>query len=93
MSNAQKTTSMTRKEKMLHRLKILKGHIQSIEKMVEDDTYCISVLHQSLAVQKALKTFDVALMEEHLRTCVVHQVANSEIEKMVDDLVSIYKFK
>lgn len=81
------------KHRVLHRLKIVRGHIEKIIQMVETDTYCIDVLHQSLAVQKALKSIDSTIMEEHLSTCAIDQVKKGKQEQLVRELVEIYKYK
>lgn len=83
----------TEKESILHRVKIVKGHILAIEKMIEGDRYCIDIIHQSLAVQKALKNLDMEIMTDHLKTCVVEQAKNGKEQKLVDELVNIYKYK
>ncbi|RJR28343.1 metal-sensitive transcriptional regulator [candidate division WWE3 bacterium] len=83
----------TKKERACHRLRIIQGHINSIEKMVENDEYCLDILHQSLAVQKALKKFDMFIMEDHLKYCVVQQAKDGEESKIVSELLSIYNFK
>ncbi len=81
------------KDRIVHRLKIVSGHLQKVIQMVESDKYCIEVLHHSLAVQKAMKQIDMLMMEEHLETCAVDQVKNGQEKKMVKELVGIYKFK
>lgn len=81
------------KDRVIHRLKIASGHLQKIISMVDSETYCIDILHQSLAVQKALKQVDMLMMEEHLKTCAVEQVKNNEEDKMVEELIDIYKYK
>ncbi len=91
-SHHKHTKDMNTKERVLHRLNIIEGNIKAIRAMVEKDTYCIDVLHQSLAVQKSLKTFDMALMEQHLKTCVVHQVTSGKEDQMVKELIALYKF-
>ena len=83
----------TEKSKILHRIKIMKGHLNAIEKMVENDEYCINVVHQSLAVQKALKNFDSAVMEKHIKHCVAVQAAKGDAKKITEELLSIYKYK
>lgn len=83
----------THKEGVLHRLKIARGQISKLIQMVEDDTYCIDVLHTSLSTQKALKKVDSILMEHHLRHCAVDQARSGETEKLVKELVDIYKYK
>lgn len=83
----------THKDRISHRLKIVNGHLRKVIEMVANDEYCIDVLHQSLAVQKALKNVDMLIMEEHLKTCAIDQVKNGQEQKMVKELVDIYKFK
>ncbi len=86
-------TIKSNKDRIVHRLKIANGHLHKVIQMVESDTYCIDVLHHSLAVQKALKQIDMLMMEDHLKTCAVDQVKNGEETQMVKDLIGIYKFK
>lgn len=81
------------KDKILHRIKIIKGHISAIEKMIEDDRYCIDVIHQSQAVQKALKKLDSIMLQDHIKSCVVKQAKSSNYDKMSDELIKIYEFK
>lgn len=56
------------KERHLHRLKIARGHLSKVISMLEDDAYCIDILHQSQAVQKVLKEVDNLILENHLQT-------------------------
>ena len=86
-------TQNTKKAQACHRLKIICGHINAIEKMVENDEYCLDILHQSLAVQKALKKFDMFIMEDHLKHCVVQQAKEGQDDKIVSELLSIYNYK
>lgn len=81
------------KDRIVHRLKIVSGHLHKVIQMVESEKYCIDVLHHSLAIQKAMKQIDMLMMEDHLQTCAVDQVKNGEEKKMVKELVGIYKFK
>ncbi len=81
------------KKSVLHRIKIIKGHVNAIEKMVENDSYCIDVVHQSLAVQKALKNFDSVVMEKHISHCVSEQAKAGNTQKITEELLSIYKYK
>ncbi len=82
----------SQKKKVMHRLRIMQGHLKAIERMVDEGAYCIDVLHQSSAVQRALRKFDTLVMEDHIRGCIAHQVKNGQEDKMVQDLLSIYKF-
>lgn len=80
----------TSKEKAIHRLRIIRGHIDAIEKMVNDDRYCVDVIMQSRAVQKALKKFDKLILKGHLDHCLVDQIKAGKEADTVEELLSIY---
>ncbi|CAN5140093.1 hypothetical protein BH09PAT2_BH09PAT2_03560 [soil metagenome] len=86
-------TIKNNKDRLLHRMKIIQGHMKKVMSMIEQDEYCIDIVHQSLALQKALKQIDMLIMEEHLRTCAVDQIQNGEAVKTIEELISIYKYK
>ena len=70
------TTTETRgytatKDQLLKRLRRIEGQVGGIERMVEDDRYCIDVLTQISAVQAALDKVALGLMDDHARHCVV----------------------
>lgn len=81
----------TQKQKALHRIKIIEGHIKAVEQMIDKDTYCVEIIHQSRAIQKALRKLDMFILEEHLKTCVVHQIKNHEEAKTVPELIRLYE--
>ena len=54
------------------RLKRIEGQVRGIQRMIDEDTYCIDVLTQISAIQSALKSVSLGLMEEHLGHCVKH---------------------
>ena len=78
-------------ERILHRLKIAHGQLETVIKMVEDHAYCIDVINQSLAVQSALKEADALLLEHHLQTCVVDLFKNGQHKKAIEELLLTYK--
>jgi DNA-binding FrmR family transcriptional regulator len=80
-------------ERILHRLKIAKGHLEKVIKMVEEDTYCIDVLHQSQAVQAALKETDGVVLENHLRTCVSDSMKSGNQEEAIKEVMEVFKKK
>lgn len=81
------------KKKILHRVKIIKGHLTAVEKMIQDDQYCIDIVHQSQAIQKALKNLDMKVIEDHIKHCVVKQAKGGNTQKITDDLLKIYQYK
>lgn len=76
---------------VLHRLKISKGHLEKIIKMVEDDEYCIDVVHQSKALQAALKKVDQTLLENHIKTCVLHDIGKGHEHRVIEEIVEVVK--
>jgi DNA-binding FrmR family transcriptional regulator len=58
------------KQKILTRLKRAEGQVRGIQRMVEEDTYCIDVLTQVSAATKALETVAIELLNDHLTHCV-----------------------
>lgn len=81
------------KKKSLHRTKIIKGHIEAIQKMIEEDKYCVDIIHQSMAVQKALKRLDMEVIEGHLTSCVVDQMKTGKERKSIRELLALYEMK
>ena len=78
-------------ERILHRLKIAKGHLNKVIQMVEQDCYCIDVLHQSQAVQKALKETDNVMLENHLKTCAVDAIGKGRKEEAIKEVMQVFK--
>lgn len=72
------------------RLNIIKGQIDGLERMINEDIYCIDILNQSLAIRKALSSLDTVLFERHLTTHVEHQFKSGD-KKAVSELVSLFK--
>lgn len=86
-------TMISDKNKILHRIKIIKGHVNAIEKMIESDRYCVEIVHQSLAVQKSLKKLDALIMKDHIQHCVVDQAREGNTEKITEELMKIFEYK
>ncbi|MBP9798054.1 metal-sensitive transcriptional regulator [Candidatus Woesebacteria bacterium] len=81
------------KERIVHRLKIAQGHVKKIMTMVEGDAYCIDILHQSYAVQKALKEVDSVILENHLQTCTSEAIRDGRSEEAITEVMKIFKKK
>ena len=60
----------------LNRLRRIEGQVRGLQRMIEQDQYCIDVLTQVSAATKALQSFALALLEEHMTTCVVDAAAD-----------------
>jgi DNA-binding FrmR family transcriptional regulator len=60
-----------RKDSHLKRLRRIEGQVRGLQRMVDEDKYCIDILTQVSAATKALQAFSLELLEEHLAHCVV----------------------
>jgi len=63
------------KGEYLKRLRRIEGQVRGLQKMVEDDKYCIDILTQVAAATRALQSVALGLLEDHLGHCVAHAVA------------------
>jgi DNA-binding FrmR family transcriptional regulator len=79
--------------KTLHRLKIARGHLDKVINMVEKGAYCIDVVHQSIAVQSALKKVDELILENHLKTCVSDSIKKGDSEEAIKEVMEVLKKK
>ena len=66
--------SMT-KDELQRRLRRIEGQVRGLQRMIEEDTYCIDVLTQVSATTSALQSVAIGLLDEHLRHCVTEAVA------------------
>lgn len=70
------------------RLHSARGHLDGVVRMVEEDRYCIDVLHQISAVQGALDRVRRDILEAHLRGCVPEAVAEGRVDDVVQELLA-----
>ncbi|MCA1657232.1 MAG: metal-sensitive transcriptional regulator [Actinobacteria bacterium] len=73
------------------RLASIEGHIKGIRKMVSDDTYCVDVLKQTFAVERALQKFEAILLRGHLATCVPAGFEEGRNETMIAELTDLFE--
>lgn len=78
-------------ERILHRLKIAKGQLENVIKMVEDDVYCIDILHQMQAVESAIKGTEEVMLENHLRGCVTDSIRQGKQEEAIKEVMEVFK--
>ena len=78
-------------ERILHRLKIAKGHLAKVINMVEHGEYCIDVIHQSQAVQRGLQEVDGVVLENHLQGCVSDAIRKGKDKAVIKELMNVFK--
>lgn len=85
---SHKTKERSEKEykDLIHRLNRIEGQVRGIRGMVERDAYCTDILVQSAAVNAAVNSFNRALLENHIKTCVMQDMKEGR-EETVDELL------
>jgi DNA-binding FrmR family transcriptional regulator len=76
------------KDRLLNRLRRVEGQVRGVEKMVEEDRYCIDVITQISAIQAALDKVALGLLEDHARHCVVGGHGSGKPDELTDELMA-----
>lgn len=79
------------KERIVHRLKISRGHLDKVVNMTEEDVYCIDILHQMQAVESGLKETGNLLLENHLNTCVKDAIKKGRADKSIEEIMQVFR--
>lgn len=83
--------SSEEKQKMINRLKRVEGQVRGIQKMIEDDRYCVDVLIQLSATQAAIKKVGYSLLERHTKTCVAGAIKEGGGDGHIDELLKVFQ--
>jgi DNA-binding FrmR family transcriptional regulator len=81
-------------EETLKRLKIVEGHLHGVIRMMEDDAYCIDIIHQIQAVQAALNKVSAGILENHLGSCVTTAIRGedpAERERVLKEITEVFE--
>ena len=80
-------------EEALQRLKYIEGHVRGVQRMLEDDKYCIDIIRQIQAVQAALNKVSNMILDGHLNSCVTTAIRSEdpeERERVLNEISSIF---
>ncbi len=80
-------------ENTLRRLKTIDGHLKGIIRMVEEDVYCIDIIHQIQAVEAALNKVSGQILEKHLNSCVITAIKGDdaqERERVLKEITDVF---
>lgn len=80
------------KRAALNRLKTVRGHLDGVLDMVEEERYCPDIMKQVSAVQGSLEKVNRVLLQNHVETCVLDAVAEGRSEQIVDELLETLKY-
>jgi CsoR family transcriptional regulator, copper-sensing transcriptional repressor len=76
------------KEQLLARLKRIEGQTRGVQRMVDEDRYCIDVLTQISAIQAALDKVALGLLDDHVKHCVVGGEGPGTQEQLTDEMMA-----
>jgi DNA-binding FrmR family transcriptional regulator len=81
------------KKRALHRTRILQGQLRGLEKMIDNEEYCVDIVTQSLAIQKSLRSLNKLIVENHLRTHIadMFETGGDDREAAVGELLKIFE--
>ncbi|WP_163970292.1 metal-sensing transcriptional repressor [Oceanobacillus halotolerans] len=85
------TTPRTKDEKqaIVNRLKRIEGQVRGIQKMIEEDRYCVDVLVQISAINAALKKVGFSVTERHIKHCVSDAIKSGEGNETIEELMEV----
>lgn len=78
---------------LLRRLKLIEGQVRGLQRLVEEDTYCIDVITQTSAVKQALSNVEDILLKDHLSHCVVEQIKHGKEALATEEVLKVYTLK
>ncbi len=79
---------------IVRRLKSVEGHVRGVQKMVDEGAYCIDVVNQIVAIQRALKKVSVLVLDQHLHSCVTDAMQGTDAvarEKVLSELLEVFE--
>lgn len=82
------------KKRATHRTKIIEGQIKGLQRMIDNEAYCMDILTQSLAIQKSLASLNKLILENHLHTHIHDMFASgdeAQRAKAIEELLSLYE--
>jgi DNA-binding FrmR family transcriptional regulator len=84
---------MQNSEDTLRRLKSIEGHVRGVERMVEEQAYCIDVIRQIQAIQAALNKVSTRILQQHLNSCLITAVRGDdpdERERVLREITDVF---
>lgn len=77
----------------MRRLKIIEGQVRGLQKLIEQDVYCIDIITQTSAVKQGLSNLEDLLLEGHLGHCLVNQIKKGQTKKATEEILKVYQLK
>ena len=80
------------KTSALNRLKTVRGHLDAVIRMVDEEEYCPDIMKQVSALQGSLEGVNRVLLQNHVETCVLEHVKSGRSEQVVDELLETLRY-
>ncbi|WLD95419.1 metal-sensing transcriptional repressor [Alkalihalobacillus sp. AL-G] len=77
------------KQGIVNRLKRIEGQVRGVQKMVEDDRYCVDVIVQISAIDAALRKVGLTLLERHTKSCVASAIKSGRGNESIEELMKV----
>lgn len=81
------------KKKITSRLKRILGQMHAVEKMIDNNIYCIDIITQTSAIKSAISSLEDEMLQSHLAHCLTKDTNKSRIKEMQDEIIKVYKLK
>jgi DNA-binding FrmR family transcriptional regulator len=88
MTKSQKHGYSATKDQLLNRVRRIEGQVRGVERMVEEDRYCIDILTQISAIQGALDKVALGLLDDHAKHCIVGGASDETPEELTEELMA-----
>lgn len=80
------------KKNAVNRIRTIKGHVQGVEKMIEEDRYCIDILKQIASIESQLSKLASTISESHMKHCVREAVEEGKGDQKIEELMEVLKY-
>ncbi len=88
------TMAETRQKQLVNRALSIQGHMGAVARMLEEDAYCVDVIKQTQAIQKAIDKLNALILEKHLSACVTTAIRSrqpKERERVINELLDVFQ--
>ncbi len=80
-------------EKILNRLKSVEGHVRGVQRMVTNGEYCVDIMNQTLAIQRALHKVNGMVLDRHMHTCAAKAIRGKDLnerERVIGEILNLF---
>jgi DNA-binding FrmR family transcriptional regulator len=85
---------MADKKQILNRARSIQGHMGAVVRMLEEDAYCVDIIKQTQAIEKAIDKLNALILEKHLNECVTTAIRSNqptERERVIGELLEVFE--